>query len=222
MTTSDTPQPPRSSREHTLVYASLAGLAGVLPVPIVDGLVSGLARGAALRRVAMGHGVSLSRSARKVLAAPGIRESSGGQGLRVVRSFVTRFVPPVRLAARAEDAVATVIAAILLDHYLATADREPGPIGEMEARVIRGAIDAAIGPGALASLRDTPAGVVRAVRGAASAAQSGEDEEGRGFVERVADVLLDGLADTPAGLATRLRAAFDQALRANGHLQEAP
>lgn len=204
----------KSSSERTLVYAGLAGLAGVLPVPVVDGFVSGLARGAALRRVALGHGVALSRSARKVLASPGVREASGGRGVRAVRSLITRFVPPVRMAARAEDAVATVIAALLLDHYLATSGRRPGPIGEAEAHAVRAAIDAAIGPGAFASLRDAPAGVVHAVRDAASAARS-EDAEGRGLVERVADVLFDGIADVPGELSARLRKAFDEALAAN-------
>lgn len=204
----------RRGSESALVYAGLAGLAGVVPVPIVDGIVSGLARGAALRRVAMGHGVSLSRTARKVLAAPGMRESSGGTGVRLVRSLVTRFVPPVRFAARAEDAVATVIAAVLLDHYLETSARAPGPIGEGEAHTIRAAMDAAVGPGALASLRDAPSGVVHAVRGAAGAAR-GDDAEGRGVLERVADVLLDGIADAPAELGRRLCTAFDAALQSD-------
>lgn len=211
----------KGSSEHTLVYAGLAGLAGVVPIPIVDGMVSALARGAAMRRVAMRHGVALSRSARKVLAAPGVREASGSTGARVVRSLVTRFVPPVRMAARAEDAVATVIAAVLLDHYLATADRTPGPIGELEARVLRAAMDAAIGPGAFASMRDAPAGVGRAMKDAVDSTR-GDDDEGRGLVERVADVLLDGIADVPAGLALRLRTAFDDALAAGSTLQDAP
>jgi hypothetical protein len=205
--------------ERTLVYAGLAGLAGVLPVPIVDGFVSGLARGAALRRVAMSHGVSMSRAARKVLSAPGVRESTSGPAVRAVRSMITRFVPPVRMASRAEDAVATVIAALLLDHYLATAERAPGPIGEAEAHTIRAAIDAAIGRGAFASLRAVPGGVVHAVRDAAEAAR-GQDEEGRGVVERVADVLFDGIADVPGELATRLRAAFDEALRTQGTAEQ--
>ena len=40
--------------------------------------------------------------------------------------------------------------------------------------------------------------------------------EERGLIERVADVLLDSIADTPSELATRLRTAFDEAMRARG------
>lgn len=86
---------------------------------------------------------------------------------------------------------------------------------------MRAAIDAAIGPGALASLRDAPAGVVHAVREAVGAVRR-EDAEGRRVVERFADVLFDELADAPGELATRMRVAFDDALRTNDMAEQLP
>src|SRR5690606_25929324 len=53
-----------------MVYAAASGLLTSVPVPFLDSLLGGLARGAALRRIAGRHGVRLTREARDVLAAP--------------------------------------------------------------------------------------------------------------------------------------------------------
>jgi hypothetical protein len=199
--------------EGVLVYAALAGLLASLPVPLLDDLAVGLARGAALRRVARRHGVVLGREARDVLRAPhaasggGVRERSGG----LVRSLLRRAVAPMRALSRVEQVVGTVLAAVLLDHYLARRPRTAGCVGVAEARRVRAAIDEALSVGAVAVLRDLPSGLRTTLRTATDHA-GGVDPEGRRLLERLTDALMDALADAPAAAAERLRAAFDAAL----------
>jgi hypothetical protein len=193
------------------VYAGLSGLAAAVPVPIVEGIVAGLARGAAMRRVAQRHGVRLTRGARAILAEPGLRARAGKTDARLLRSLLTRVLPPLRIASRAEDVVATALSAVVLDHYLARGGRAPGVLAEGEARRVRDAMDAAIVEGAFAALKDVPNGAVQTLKDALAATRTDDDED-RGLIERAADTLLDGLADAPEELLVRLFDAFDTAL----------
>lgn len=197
------------------VYAALSGLAAAVPVPLIDGIVAGLARGSAMRRVAQRHGVRLTREARAILAAPGLRARGGKADARLLRTLLTRFIPPVRFATRAEDVVATALSAVVLDHHLAHAERRPGPMTEAEARRVRNAMDTAIVDGAFAALRDAPRGALESAQQAMRAFRD-DDLEERGPMERVTDALLDRLADAPDELLARLFDAFDAALLAEG------
>lgn len=193
------------------MYAAAAGVLSALPVPFLDTLLSSLARGAAMRRVAQRHGVRLEPAARVLLARgdDGLRTE---KGLRVVRSLIGRFVAPLRLWNRAEEALSAVSAAALLDHYLVTADRRPGaPLSEDEARLIQQAMKGAAGKGAVDALKGMPLSTVAALKAAVDAAR-GSDAEGRPSVECIVDALLDALADAPDGLSDAIRARFDLAL----------
>src|SRR5688500_17717434 len=116
------PRMPRDPKDEHLggamaVYAAAAGLASVVPVPILDAFVTRLARGAAMRRVAKRRGVRMTREARAILSAPGATQKSGSLPVRLARRAIQTVVPPVAVAARTEEAIATFSAAILFDHY---------------------------------------------------------------------------------------------------------
>lgn len=193
------------------IYAAAAGVLSALPVPFLDSLLASLARGAAMRRVAQRHGVRLEPAARDLLARgdDGLRTE---KGLRVVRSLIGRFVAPLRIWNRAEEALSAFSAAALLDHYLVTADRRPGsPLTEDEARRIQHAMKGAAGKGATDALKGMPLSTFVALKAAVDAARS-SDPEGRPAVERMVDALLDALADAPDGVSEAIRARFDAAL----------
>ena len=69
-----TREPPRALAQSpttgVAVYAAAAGLVSVIPIPFVDGILTGVARGSAVRRISGRHGVRLSHEARKTLAGP--------------------------------------------------------------------------------------------------------------------------------------------------------
>jgi hypothetical protein len=132
----------------------------------------------------------------------------------LLRSAIQRALAPLRIASRIEDAIAIVLSALLLDHYLATADRRTGaPLGEREATIVRAAMERAWAEGGLEAVRTVPLGlveiVVRAVR-----ATLQTDIEGRNPIERFVDTLLDGAADAPEDLIQRMRDHFDAAIAA--------
>lgn len=196
------------------VYATAAGLASVVPVPWLDDMLSGLARGAALRRVAGRHGVRLDKKARAILAAPEAPERGTGGGRRLVRSVAARLVAPLRVIKRVEGGLSAFASALLFDHYLTTAERRHGaPVLPDEAWRVRAAIDAATVGGVAQAMRRVPIGTWRAFSGAAKAAVA-LDEEDRPPLERTVDALLDAAADAPDDLASHLRAKFDAALEA--------
>jgi hypothetical protein len=202
----------RPDRAALGVYAVAVGAASAVPVPFVDEWFGQLARGSALRRVARRHGVRLTPGARKVLSAslsPGAR---GALPRRVLGAVVRRAFAPLRIAARFEDAVATILSSVMLDHYLRHAGRREGQtMTEAEADRLRRAMDSAEVQGALDALRDTPSGVRRAVRDAVRSAFD-PDIEDRSPGERIVDALLDVFADAPDELSDRLCAALDRAL----------
>jgi hypothetical protein len=194
------------------VYAAAAGLATVVPVPLLDTFVARLARGAALRRVATRRGVRMTREARAILSAPGATAKSGSIPVRLARRAIQSVVPPVVIAARAEEAVSTFAAAILFDHYLAKPGRNvANPVTAEEAQRIRNAIDAAAVDGATDAIKSVPAGIWTTLVDAAKAVR-GRDAEGRNPLERVVDALLDGLSDAPSSVTDRLYSRFDASL----------
>lgn len=204
----------RPATGGVVVYAAVAGAASVVPVPFVDAFLAKLARGSAMRRVAARRGVRLTPEGRAVLARPGLSSPLGSAPARLLRSAITRALAPIRIASRVEDATATFLSAILLDHYLATSDRRPGaPLGEREAAVIRAAMEQAWAESGLEALRTVPVGIAEVVAHAVKAAFQ-LDTEGRGPVERFVDALLDGAADAPDDLAQRMRDHFDAAVAA--------
>lgn len=197
------------------VYATAAGLASVVPVPWLDDVLCGLARGAAVRRVAGRHGVRLDKRARAILAAPEAPERGAGKARKLVRAVAARLVAPLRVVKRVEGGLSAFASALLFDHYLATADRRPGaPVLVDEAWRVRAAIDAATVGGVAQAMRRVPIGTWRAFSGAAKAAIA-LDEEDRPPLERTVDALLDAAADAPDDLASHLRTKFDAALAAD-------
>lgn len=205
-----------SGRPQIAIYAAAAGLATAVPVPILDEALTGLARGAALRRVASRHGVRLTGEARDILSRPLSAERQKAWQHHLIRRTVGQILAPLRVAARVEDALATFVASLLLDHYLQTARRERGlAIGVDEARRIRGAMEDAAISGSFASLREAPAGFWRTLVDAFRAAAT-PDPEDRSPAERLVDALLDSAADAPGELGERTRRAFDESLRRAG------
>jgi hypothetical protein len=209
-------QPPRTlthaPASGVVVYAAAAGLASIVPVPFLDGLLTGVARGSAVRRIAARRGVRLSHEARKTLAGVSITRPTGTGAARLLRMALARAVSPIRIASRLEDAFATVLSSLLLDHYLATEERRVGaPMDDREARRVRTAMEEAFSSSGLESLRSVPLGALEIVVRAAKAAMA-LDPEDRGPVERFVDALLDGAADAPSEWLERLRVLFDEAL----------
>jgi hypothetical protein len=194
------------------VYAAATGLASGLPAAY--GLAAGLARGAAMRRVARRRGVRLTREAREELARVGSVVQFGGRGVEIARTVVRRVLAPVRVASRFEDALTTLLAAWLLEHYLLTADRRPGaPVTGAEARRVRMAMDDAVDQIARQTVRDAPAALWRALYSAVTSA-TGLDEEDRDPAERLVDTLLDAFADSQGEVVEELIDRFDRALQA--------
>lgn len=196
------------------IYAAAVGAATAVPVPFVDRALAGLARGAALRRVAERHGVRLSRGARDVLTGAPIARGPKRRLLRrVVTGVVTSALAPIRLASRFDDALSMWAAAVLLDHYLAVVrtGSRTRPIGPEEARLVRQAIDSAEVEAVLESLRAAPRSLVDAV-GTAARSVTAVDREDRSPAERVVDTLLDAAATAPDSIAVGLCRAFEGAL----------
>lgn len=195
-----------------VVYAAAAGMASIIPIPFLDGLVTGVARGSAVRRIAARRGVRLSHEARRTLAGVSITRPTGTGTARLLRIALSRALSPIRIASRLEDAAATALSALLLDHYLLTEERRVGaPIEEREARRVRNAMEEAFSAGGLESLRALPLGALEILMRAARAAMA-LDPEDRGPVERFVDALLDAAADAPSEWFERLRTLFDEAL----------
>jgi hypothetical protein len=202
----------RQAGASVSVYAAATGLAGAIPVPLLDSMLSELSRGAAMRRVARRHGVTLTPDARGVLASPGTVHVTSSDRARLIKMAVSSLVAPFRVAARLEDAVGTLFAAMLLDHFLRRPDRPDGAtLTEAEARRVRAATEAAIGEAGFDAIKTLPVGLLRILKRSVDAAMAA-DPEGRSVVERFVDGVLDGLADAPDDLVDTLTLQFDRAL----------
>lgn len=204
---------PSAAAGSATVFAAAASALGSVPVPLVDGWLTGVARGSSLRRIAKRHGVLLTRAAREELAKVSVIKNTQTAAGKLVRSALTRLISPLRLAGRAEEAFTTFASAMLLDHYLATHDRPSGaPLGITEAERLRQAIEMALARGGFEALRSTPISVLETVVEAARAGVRADDED-RGVVERVVDTVLDRAADAPSEAMRRLSVELDIALR---------
>lgn len=199
------------------VYATVAGLAGAVPVPLLDAVLSELARGAAMRRVAQRHGVVLTPDARAILAGPGAVHATSTERGRLLKSALASFLAPLRIAARIEDAVGTLLAAILLDYFLRRPDRPRGAtLAEAEATRIRAAIERAVAAAGFDALKTIPFGLFRVLRRGFEAMFTPDVSESRSPIERFVDAVLDGLADAPNELVDGLIHSFDDALVDDG------
>lgn len=195
------------------VYATVAGLAGAVPVPLLDAVLSELARGAAMRRVARRHGVVLTPDARAILAGQGAVHATSTERGRLLKSALSSFLAPFRIAARVEDAIGTLLAAILLDYFLRRPDRPRGAVlAEAEARQVRDAVERAVAAAGFDALRTIPLGLFRILRRGFEALVTPDEGESRTPLERFVDAVLDGLADAPNELVDGLIHSFDDAL----------
>lgn len=202
----------RAPASGVVIYAAAAGLASIVPIPFLDSLLTGVARGSAVRRIAARRGVRLSHDARRTLAGVSLTRPTGTGTARLLRMALSRALSPIRIASRLEDAAATALSALLLDHYLATEERRVGaPLEENEARRVRDAMESAFSSGGLESLKSLPLGALEILMRAARAAMA-LDAEDRGPVERFVDALLDAAADAPSDWMERLRVLFDEAV----------
>jgi hypothetical protein len=194
------------------VYATVAGVAGAVPIPILDSALSELARGAAMRRVAKRHGVVLTPDARAILAGPGAVGATSSDRGRLLKSALSTVLAPFRIAARIEDGLGTLFAAVLLDHFLRRPDRPKGAaLTEAEARRVRIAIERAVAAAGFDAIKTVPLGVFRILKNGLSAMVT-VDAESRSPLERLVDSILDELADGPDELVDTLTYHFDEAL----------
>ncbi len=199
-----------SESGELFVYASAAGLAAAIPVPFIDAAATGLARGAAMRKVAARRGVRLSRDARSILASVSAAGPLQAVPIRLARILLSRAIKQLRPIAMIEDGIATFFAAVLLDHYLAQRD-DTAPLERDEAERVRNAMAAAIGAGSVDAFLSMPRGLVATILESARALREPDDEDRNG-IERIVDTFLDGIASGPNALFDRMRASFDLAL----------
>lgn len=204
----------RQAGASVSVYAVVTGLAGAVPVPMLDSVLSELSRGAAMRRVARRHGVALSSEARAILSSPGSVHATSSERGRLLKTALSSMLAPFRVAARIEDAFGTLFAAVLLDHFLRKSSRPAGAaLTADEARPVRSATETAIAEAGFDALKTIPVGLYRIVRRSFEALGR-PDREQRTLVERFMDSLLDGLADAPDDLVDTLTHHFDLAMAA--------
>jgi hypothetical protein len=192
------------------VYAAAAAFLSGIPVPIVDGLLSDAARGAAFRRVAASRGVRLGAGARKALVAQSyMPKRSGRTVVRAARSMIQRAFLPARMATRVETASRSLVETRLFELYLSTVERREGaPLGVHEAERVRAAMNDALREG----MGGVTAALLARLREAGSAlvgARRPEDaHDDRAPLERVVDALLDVAADLPLDALEPLEARF--------------
>lgn len=197
------------------VYAAAAAFLSAIPVPLVDGILSDAARGAAFRRVAATHGLRLGEGARRALVGGSTPEKKNRRTLvRAARSMVQRVFIPARLATRLEMASRTLVEARLLDLYLETVPRREGaPLGAREAAKVRASMDEALREGLSGVTGALTTRIVEArgaLTGGASRAEAAHDD--RALLERLVDTLLDLAADLPHEALEPIKARFTEAM----------
>lgn len=196
------------------VYAAAAAFLSGIPLPVVDGVLSDAARGAAFRRVAEAHGVRLGAGARSALVAQTYMPKSSGRTLaRAARSIAQRAFIPARVATRIEMAARSMVETRLFSLYLDVAPRREGaPLGVHEAERIRAAMNESLREG----LADVTAALASRLKQAGSALRglrrADDPHDDRAPLERLVDALLDVAADLPLEAQGPLEARFLGAL----------
>lgn len=194
------------------VYAISAAFLSAFPIPFVNGTLSSLARGSAVRRVCRRRGVELTADASLLLAEPGFRRNPSTWTGKLARVALGRTFSSINIASRLEAGLSTYFATILLDRYLASDLRKEGSALERaEAERVREAMERAFESVSLEALQTLPSFGYRTARMATKQAQ-----RNGGIRERVeiwVDTLLDELATTPSEVTERLSDAFFEAVR---------
>jgi hypothetical protein len=205
-------------------WSLIAGAVGLVPLPIIDELVTGLARGRLLRRLADLRQVDLTRSAVLVLCeepqSTMLRNATLAAFTLLLARYWRRMFPVVAVGRRVDEIVHTFQLATLFDHYCARHHVGAALKGAEAARV-RGAIEAV-----QAGLhRDLAARVFARALGRAAASVRGLPRRlagpwrGRAPRPLTGDEALDEVAAglDQAGLLRRAVRIVDEELGAAGH-----
>ncbi len=207
------PEPDRAKAVSPTVYAMSAAFLSAFPVPFLNGTLSSLARGAAIRRVTEHHQVSMTRDARRVLAEPGFRRNPSTWTGKIARVALGRTFSAVNFAGRVEAGLSTYYATLLINSYLASDLRKANaPLEKLEAERIREAMERAFESVSLEALQALPSSSVHAAKNATREAWSESDLD-RSAVERWVDTVLDELASAPHHTLERLSEVFFEAVR---------
>jgi hypothetical protein len=135
------------NRPLILERAAIAGAAGLQPLPLVDDLLAGAARGQLVRNIAERRGVGVDDGAVTVLSQlgeGGYRSTTALATRYALRRSFRRLATVFFAATHAGDFATTFAIATLFDHYCARHHVGAG-LDQARARVLRRCIDAAIG-----------------------------------------------------------------------------
>jgi hypothetical protein len=134
-------------RSDILVHAVMVGVAGLVPVPVVDDYLSETARGRMIRRLVQARGLSVPPPAVRKLAAekdaPGWRRVATATGLlAATRRRYRKLFFAVVFAERADHIADAFLLGTLLDHYLLLHHSDAMPeLGAPQAAHLRAVID---------------------------------------------------------------------------------
>lgn len=181
-------------------YAAMGAAIGLVPLPWLPGALSDRLRGALLFDIARRHGLSLSKEARAILAAPfGPPAMRGfvGQAIAFASARVLGRFGPLAALGPVRGAVSTFVLGHLFHRWVSVTRQERTlRIDAEEARNVRRAIDDAF---LRAFTTPVPTEAVEGV----------DADDPRDEVTRITDGLLAAAASVPAWLVRRLDAAFD-------------
>lgn len=182
-------------------------------MPGLDDAAVRWVRGAAARRIARRHGVTLTREARDALSriAPE-RSRAGAVGRRALRAVAGRVLAPVRFATRFEDGITTWAMMAALDHYLQGRASTAGPLRGDEAEMLCRALGAAELHSTLNALRHLPGSVGSGTKRLVKQVTSRAGAEERSVPERLIDGVVEALSEVPEAYRRRFGAALDEAL----------
>jgi hypothetical protein len=184
-------------------FTLLGAAAGSIPLPWLPGRLTRRVRGALVFDLAARRGLSLSPSARTILAEPNRSERGSRATREAIRYLAVRMLGrfgPVQFLSPFRAALGTFVLGHLFARYLATRDESGSRIEEDEALFVREIIDKAL---------------LHALTAAASGEHESFDpptEDSRDEVTQAVDGVILATAGVPAWLVHRLEAAFDDML----------
>jgi hypothetical protein len=189
----------------SLSVMAMFGFAGsAVPIPFVPSAVLRRVRGALVHDVAIRHGLSLTEEARHEMSEPS-RRAQGGALLTTVAFIARRTLRRIGLLGLLPpfaSGLEVYALGLLFDRYLERVrSSNTLRVHGAEARLVRHAIDAAVGRAFSPSLEPRR----RLGRGELT-------EELRPLSTRIFDGVLLGLAGVPDYVTRRLEAAFDTEL----------